>query len=169
MRTASVILLMLAITGCRTPAVHQKGGTASQSLGTSSVVLPATPATQTLAQPENPKEVSTQEMSETTTTTAPTGEVVTTVKRAKTVLGGSQDLAEIMKEYAGSEYVKRIALALILVGAAFIARKEWPSLQWVLGLGAVAVAFFGPVAVLTVAGLGAGIIFAYYVVKAQVP
>jgi len=160
------ILPALFLNACATPR-HQKGGQTSQSLGTPAVYEPATPATQTLAQSENPKEVSTQEIRETVTTTAPTGEVVTTVKHAKTTLGGSQDLAEIMKEYTGSEYVKRIALALILGCIAFAVRKEWPSLQWVFGLGAVAVAFFGPIAVIAVAGIGGGIVFAYHVVKSN--
>lgn len=168
MKTIFAIALVLALAGCGTVAKHQKGGITTQSLGTPATpTAPATPPQQSLAQPENPKEVSTQEIRETVTTTAPTGEVVTTVKHAKTTLGGSQDLAEIMKEYAASEYTRRIVLALILAGVAYFVRNDWPSLQWVFGIGAVCVAFFGPLAVIGVAGLGAGIVLAYYIVKAK--
>lgn len=162
------VFLLAAVAGCKTAPRHQRGGSASQSLG---VTRPASPALeqsqQTLTQPENPEGESEQELTETTTTTAPSGEVVTVVKRARTVIGGSQDFADIVKEYAASEYARRIALALVLGVIAFAARKEWPSLQWVFGVGAVAVAFFGPALVLAVSGVGVGIIVAYYIVSAR--
>lgn len=166
------------LTGCARTPCHQKGGTIAQSLGWSlappglGALTPPPPASpsmggaQSLTQPENPQGESMQELRETTTTT-PTGEVVTVVRSARTVIGGSQDLADMIKAYAASEYMRRLALALILAVMAFAVRREWPSLQWVFGLGAVAVAFFGPVAVLTVAGLGAGILAAYYIVSAK--
>lgn len=171
-----VVLIVCLLTGCSSPPRHQRGGRAAQSLGFTPPVTPRSqpaagaspiPASQTLTQPENPEGESVQEIRETTTTTTPAGEVVTVVKSARTVIGGSQDLADIMQEYAASEYARRIALALILGVIAFAVRREWPSLQWVFGVGAVAVAFFGPFAVLAVAGLGTGIVLAYYIVSAK--
>ncbi len=178
MKSAALILAVVflaALAGCSSAPRHQRGGSTAQTLGFSVTPRPSAqpgqshaPVMQTLTQPENPEGESMQEMRETTTTTAPTGEVVTVVKSARTVIGGSQDFADIMKAYAASEYTRRIALALILAVIAFAVRREWPSLQWVFGLGAVAVAFFGPLVVLSVAGLGVGIVGAYYIVSAKV-
>lgn len=176
-----MIVSLLSVSGCARSPRHQKGGTIAQSLGWSSqlgnpgsaptpqspLASPLLGGAQSLTQPENPQGESMQELRETTTTTTPAGDVVTVVKSARTVIGGSQDLADIMKAYAASEYMRRIALALILAVVAFAVRRDWPSLQWVFGLGAVAVAFFGPLAVLAVAGIGAGIIAAYYIVSAK--
>ena len=167
-------VFLVSLSGCQMAPRHQRGGRTAQTLGFS-VTAPATsqpgtshlPAVQTLTQPENPEGESLQELTETTTTTAPSGEVVTVVKRARTVIGGSQRLADILKEYASTEYARRIALALVLGVVAFAVRKEWPSLQWVFGIGAVAVAFFGPLAVLGVAGAAGGLIVAYYIVTAR--
>ena len=103
-----------------------------------------------------------QEMRETVTTTTPAGDVVTTVRTARTVIGGSQDLADIIKEYSASEYTRRLALALVLAVAAFAVRKDWPSLQWVFGAGAVLVAFCGVGWALAILGGAGGVVFAYY-------
>ena len=168
------LFFLACLPGCSAQPRHQRGGRTAQTLGVTfqDVRAPGVsqlPAVQTLTQPENPEGESLQELTETTTTTAPSGEVVTVVKRARTVIGGSQDLADILQEYAATEYARRIALALILGVVAFAVRKEWPSLQWVFGLGAVAVAFFGPLAVLGVAGAAGGLIAAYYIVSARFP
>lgn len=162
---ALVLLTLFALAaGCGSPVQrHQKGGRTAQTLG----APPAAAPLQTLQQPENPEGRSVQELRRTTTTTAPTGEVVTTVEVAHTEIGGSQDLAQIIKQAAASDYFRRIALALILAVLAFAVRREWPSLQWVFGLGAVAVAFFGLPVVLVVAGLGGGIVLAYHILSAR--
>lgn len=168
------VLFLALLAGCSSAPRHQRGGAASQSLGLSAPVTPrslaqpgaspvaaAAPA-QTLVQPENPEGESMQELRETVTTTTPAGDVVTTVRTARTVIGGSQDLAEMVKAYAASEYTRRLALALVLAVVAFAVRRDWPSLQWVLGGGAVLVAFCGLGWALAVLGAGGGVVLAYY-------
>ena len=175
------VLFLALLAGCASAPRHQRGGAASQSLGLSPAVTPrslplpgaspvaqsAAPA-QTLVQPENPEGESMQELRETVTTTTPAGDVVTTVRTARTVIGGSQSLTDIMRAYAASEYTRRLALALVLAVVAFAVRRDWPSLQWVFGLGAVIVAFYGLAAVLAVAGAAGGIVVAYYIVSARI-
>lgn len=168
------VLWLALLAGCATAPRHQRGGAASQSLGHSATVTPRMPSSpgaspaapagpaQTLVQPENPEGESMQEMRETVTTTTPAGDVVTTVRTARTVIGGSQSLSDIMKAYAASEYTRRLALALVLAVVAFAVRKDWPSLQWVFGGGAVLVAFCGLGWALAILGAGGGVVLAYY-------
>lgn len=180
MKSLSALVLLLILVavlaaGCASQPRHQRGGSAAQSLGFSFSPPPApapaaqpAPAVQVLTQPENPDGESMQEIRETTTTTTPTGDVVTVVKSARTVIGGSQSLAEIAKAYASSEYTRRLALALVLAVVAFAVRREWPSLQWVFGGGAVLVAFCGLGWALAVLGAGGGMVLAYYVTTLKV-
>lgn len=154
------------LSGCNTAPRHQRGGITSQTLGSPApVIAPA----QTLQQPENPEGESRQVIVRTVTTTTPTGDTVTTTEKAETVIGGSQDLADMLKAYAATEYTKRIALALILGIIAFRVRNEWPLASWGLGIGAVAVAFFGLPAVIATATFAVTVYVVYHVVRSQIP
>jgi hypothetical protein len=179
--------LLCLLVGCATskPPPHQKGGSAAQSLGPA----PAMPrlniptaqpkladpvfhvpvAGQAMQQPENPLGESKQVLHRTITTTAPTGEVVTTVERAETVIGGSQSLADIAKQIMGAEHWKNMAVALLMGIIAWIMRKEWPTVAGILALGAIVVAFFGLQWALGFAGIGGGIFIGYHLLKSQLP
>lgn len=176
----ALLLLVLAIvwflSGCGAPVQrHQRGGASAQTLGAPALdvgrPLAGAPITgaprQSMTQPENPEGQSQQEMSRTTTTTHADGSVTTTREVAKTVIGGSQSLTDILKAYAAGEYMRRIAIALIMGLVAWLMRKEWPLIAGVLAIGALVVAFFGPGYALAFAGAGAGIYVAYHVVRAQ--
>lgn len=123
--------------------------------------------TQMLQQPENPEGASVQSLVRTTTTTQPDGSVTTTIERAETSIGGSQDLADIMKEYLGAEYMKRLSIALIMALIAFKVRREWPIIAGVLAIGALIVAYFGLAYVVAISGAAGGLFVAYYVVKSK--
>ena len=148
-----VTLVLVAAFGCaNNGATRVKGGGSSQEFPASdNFGMPApadasepasAPAVrQSLAQPENPEGESRQKMSEERTEVRPDGTVIRTVRHASTELGGSQDLAEILKEYAGTEYTRRLLLALLLGAVAWTARREWPVAAGLLAAGAVATAF----------------------------
>lgn len=154
------------LSACASAPRHQRGGTTSQTLGTPAPVIAPS---QALQQPENPEGESRQVIVRTITTTTPAGDTVTTTEKAETVIGGSQDLADMLKAYAATEYMRRIALALILGVIAFRVRNEWPLASWGLGIGAVAVAFFGLPAVIATATFGVTVYVVYHVVRSQIP
>ena len=160
-------LLPLLLGGCAPVQRHQRGGGSSQSLGDARPA-PVIAPYQAMQQPENPEGQSLQELTRTVTTTHADGSVTTTREVARTVIGGSQRLADILKEYAKGEYMRRIALALIMGLIAWLLRKEWPLVAGVLGIGALVVAFFGPGWALAFAGAGAGIYVTYYIVSARI-
>jgi hypothetical protein len=175
----SVPMLSLAVLfggGCKTaPPSHQKGGSTMQSLShllsadqeySVPAPLPNAP-TQILQQPENPEGTSVQSLVRTTTTTQPDGSVTTTTERAETSIGGSQDLADIIKEYLGAEYMKRLSIALIMALIAFKVRREWPMIAGVLAIGALIVAYFGLAYVVAISSAAGGLFVAYYVVKSK--
>ena len=126
-------------------------------------------AQQVFWQPENPEGPSIQKLVRTITTTAPTGEVVTTVERAETQVGGSQSLADIAKEIMGAEHWRNMAVALLMGIIAWIMRREWPTIAGILAFGAIVVAFFGLQWALAFAGVGGGIFIGYHLLKSQLP
>jgi len=186
-RTAVALAACLMLAGCLTSKgpPHQKGGATAQSLGPapampklnmrtaqpqladSAFVVPV--AGQAMQQPENPLGESKQVLHRTITTTAPTGEVVTTVERAETVIGGSQSLADIAKQIMGADHWRNMAVALLMGIIAWIMRREWPTIAGILALGAIVVAFFGLQWALGFAGIGGGIFVGYHLLRSQLP
>jgi hypothetical protein len=185
-RAATIaICACLALTACKTFPPHQKGGNAAQSLGKAPAAPrliidhpaprpseygfdPAIPS-QSMQQPENPLGESKQILRRTITTTAPTGEVVTTVETAETVIGGSQSLADIAKQIMSADHWRNMAVALLMAIIAWYARKEWPTVATVLAVGALIVAFFGLKWALGFGAAGGGIVIGYYILRAQLP
>jgi hypothetical protein len=166
------VSLLALLAGCATKTPpHQKGGNAAQSLGSS----PPAPAlviehpAQSMQQPENPLGESKQVLHRTITTTAPTGEVVTTVERAETVIGGSQSLADIAKQIMGADHWRNMAVALLMGIVAWIMRREWPTIAGILAFGAIVVAFFGLQYALAFAGVGGGVFLGYHLLRSQLP
>lgn len=161
-------LLVLAATllgGCTNAPRHQRGGSTAQTLGTAPAIRIA-PA-QTLQQPENPEGESRQVIVRTITTTTPAGDTITTTEKAETVIGGSQSLADILKEYAAADYIRRLAMALIIAVIAYRVRVEWPTISWGLGIGAAIVAFYGLPAVIGCAVFGGAVFLTYHVVRSK--
>lgn len=177
MKTAALLLLLALLAGCSTVPRHQKGGSSGQSFPPVSSFVPtfqrAAPPVeqpapmQVMHQPENPEGVSTQSLHRTITTTAPDGSVVTTVERAETVVGGSQDLTAMIKEAVGVDQLRALLLALIMAFAAYFCRKEWPFVAVALGVGAVVVAVFGVTYAMIFGGVSIGAVISYYIVRAQ--
>jgi hypothetical protein len=181
MKALWAVLLLALLTGCPTAPRHQKGGGGAQTLGPApmpptlvqvqprAVALKGDTAQQVFWQPENPEGPSVQKLVRTITTTAPTGEVVTTVERAETQVGGSQSLADIAKQVMGAEHWKNMAVALLMAGIAWALRKQWPTPAGVLALGAIIVAFFGIKWALAVGGLSAGVFLGYHLTMSGIP
>jgi predicted RND superfamily exporter protein len=174
MKHLAAIALLLALTGCNSIPRPQKGGSSGQSfppIPASSFVATtqqSAPAPmQIMHQPENPEGVSTQLLHRTVTTTSPDGSVVTTVERAETTVGGSQDMAAIIKEAVGADQLRALLLALIMGFTAFLCRHPWPFVAVALAVGAVVVAVFGIAYALAFGGIGLGAVVAYYIARAQ--
>lgn len=172
--------ILVALFGCARLPAPVKGGASTQGFADVSgwgMPTPAAPAdapaprgvSQGMSQPDNPQGSSRQNMSEERTEVKPDGTVVRVVRRASTELGGAQDVADILKAYASGEYAKRMLLALFLGAAAWFLRLEWPVAAGVLAAGAVATAFFGPVAALVAACLAGGLWIAWHVLKSRIP
>jgi hypothetical protein len=172
-----VTAILVAAFGCASPkAAKQRGGAATQGFVIDGdfgmpapVDVPQPAMNQTLAQPENPEGESKQTMTEERTEVRPDGTVIRTIRNAATELGGSQSVADILKAYASGEYAKRILLALLLGGVAWFIRTEWQVASGVLAAGAVATAFFGPIAALCAAVFAGGVWVAYHVMKSRIP
>lgn len=129
-------LLCCFLLACTPVPKPPEGGRASQRVG-----VPWA-AQQEMTQPQAPEGVSKQFWEERVTTHSPDG--VTTVReiRAGTELGGSQDWAAIVREYARADTMKRILLGLgLLIGGGAALWFGWPVLGVVLFLGAGASAF----------------------------
>lgn len=117
--------------GCATAPPPPKGGTATQALP------PAQMATQELRQPDAPEGQSSQVMVDREVEHRTDGTVVIRERNATTTLGGSQDWAEIVREYARIELLRGALLGIaLLIGAVVAWSKGWPTLGLVLGLGA---------------------------------
>jgi hypothetical protein len=122
-----ILMLVLLLAGCKTTI--QQGGASAQSIPL---------ATQTMSQPENPAGSSEQQFVR--VTQHPDGTVIT--ERATTVLGGSQDMAAIVKAYGTVGMLKGLLLALCLsVGGIVAMSRGWPVLGLVLALGAASSIF----------------------------
>ena len=182
MKVLLAVSLLALLAGCATKGPpHQKGGGGAQSLGLPPMppnlvqVTPQAPtlkndtAQQVFWQPENPEGPSIQKLVRTITTTAPTGEVVTTVERAETQVGGSQSLADIAKEIMGADHWRNMAVALLMGIIAWIMRREWPTIAGILAFGAIVVAFFGLQWALAFAGVGGGVFLGYHILRSQLP
>jgi hypothetical protein len=133
---------------------HQKGGGATTDVRPS--VAPATkPAEINLPenvnfvggpdlhmginQPENPEGISTMSSKQTTTTIYPDGVVVISNTETSSAIGGSQKLAEIMKEYFRSDYFKGLLFAMGLAIASWMSyRNKWPLAAGIFMAGAIA-------------------------------
>jgi hypothetical protein len=181
----AAIIAVLVLAGCKTGGPpHQKGGKAAQSLGPAPAMPQlhiahtapklanptfTVPPSQSMQQPENPLGESKQVLRRTITTTAPTGEVVTTVETAETVIGGSQSLADIAKQIMGAEHWRNMAVALLMAIVAWYARKDWPTVAVILAVGALVVALFGLKWALGFGAAGGGMVIGYYILRAQLP
>lgn len=173
----ALALTVIALTGCNSVPRHQKGGSSSQWFPSISAMIPTTqmeappadPGTpmQSMQQPENPEGVSTQTLHRTITTTTPDGAVVTTVERAETTVGGSQDMVAMIKEAVGADQLRALLLALIMAFAAYLCRREWPFVAVALSVGAVVVAVFGITYALGFGGISLGAVVAYYIARAR--
>jgi len=161
-RVLIAAFLFLACIGCNTTR-HQKPGRSTQS-------LPPVATVQDMQQPENPTGESRQQAERSVTTIDPkTGVVTVTTDRAETVIGGSQDLAAIVREKVGADHLRNLSLALAMGLIAWILRREWPIVAGVLAVGAIIVAFFGIGWALGFGGFGLGALIAYYVARSQLP
>lgn len=97
-----------------------------------------------MQQPDAPEGVSRQSFTERTTEHRTDGVIVIHERTAETALGGSQDWAEIVKQYTLGEILKRAVIALVLLCAALAAGwKEWPSIGWALAAGSILTIFMG--------------------------
>lgn len=164
------LAVSLACSGCSVTR-HQKPGRSSQ-LMPASIGLPADyPAgwgMQEMTQPENPIGESRQNAERTTTTVDPkTGVVTVTTDKAETVIGGSQDLAAIIKEKVGADHLRNLVAALLMAVVAWCCRREWPIVAIALGVGAVVVAFFGLGWAIGFAGFSLGGVVIYYAARAK--
>jgi hypothetical protein len=158
--------------GCSGVVKHQKGGRASQSLGVSIPPMDymGMPPEQFMEQPENPVGESRQAMARTVTTVDPASGVVTsTTEHAETTIGGSQDLAKIIKQKVGADHLRNLIAALLMAAVAWLCRREWPIVGVALGVGAVVVAFFGIAWAVGFAGFGLGAVVIYYAARSQIP
>jgi hypothetical protein len=165
---ALVLTTLLFAVGCggRAMLAKTKGGGSEQGFPAPADVPGMS---QRLEQPENPEGKSAQTMAEERTEIRPDGTVIRTVRTASTELGGSQDVADILRAYLGGEHFKRVALGLLLGLLAWLGRREWPVAAGVLALGAVATAFFGLPAVLISASMAGGLWLAWHILKSRVP
>lgn len=121
--------VLMVLTGCAAPAPPQ-GGAATQS-------LPAFAAQQSMRQPDAPEGQSTQALIDREVEHRTDGAVVIRERNATTILGGSQDWAQIVREYGRIELLRGMALGIaLLIGAVVAWTKGWPTLGVVLGGGA---------------------------------
>lgn len=168
---AFALLVLFALPGCSVTR-HQKGGKAGQSLSSPVPVFAAPihiPASQTIEQPENPQGESRQNLARVVTTVDPVSGVITsTSEKAETTIGGSQDLAKIVKEKVGADHLRNLAAALCMGLVAWLMRREWPYLAGALGIGAVFTAFFGLWIALGFAGFVGGGMFVYFAARARI-
>jgi len=150
-----LLLIALLMTGCKTTI--QQGGASAQSVPM---------ATQTMSQPQNPAGSSEQQFVRVTQHLD--GTVVT--ERATTVLGGSQDMAAILKAYGTADMLKGLLLAVCLaVGAIVSMSRGWPVLGLVLAFGAAASIFVAWWAGLLSVGAAFLIYYAYSMGTIKLP
>lgn len=173
MKTLVCTIVFLTLAGCSAVPKHQKGGWSNQSFPLTPIDVATTPLPvppmQSMSQPENPEGVSSQLLSRTITTTKPDGSVVTTVEKAETVVGGSQNMAEIVKEAVGADRLKALLVSFIMLAVAFYLRNEWKFVAGILTIGAAVVAVFGLAFAGWFGSAGIAIFVTYHIVKAQNP
>ena len=120
------LFFVVMVSGCVPPP--PKGGVSNQGLHA-----------QTMRQPDAPEGASSQELRERTTVHHPDGRIEIQERHAKTELGGSQDWAKIVKEYARAGKLWGIAAAVFLIIGAVVAFSTgWPIAGAILGAGALA-------------------------------
>lgn len=120
MKTTLTVILLILLTGCTTPK-HQEGGYSTLRLGQE--------VTQGMRQPQNPEGPSRQAWEEVRTIHHNDGSVEVFRRAATTDIGGSQDLAKIIKAYANLDLIQKSGMALILALFAWMAwRRQWPIL-----------------------------------------
>lgn len=159
---------MWLMVGCTPVPKHQQGGKSSQSLGTPprrpTLSTDEIPPTQWMEQPENPEGPSSQILKSTTTLVHPDGTVETTTSEAETIIGGSQDLGAIIKEYVGTEHFKNLLYALLLgIAAVYVNYKGWPMAAGALCIGAVLTAVSGPVWIGVSIAVSCALAYGYHV------
>jgi len=139
-----IIAALLLVAGCRVAPVPPRGGAAEQAFAMPPAAAqpqaPAAEATavrQSLRQPDAPDGQSRQEMVEREVEHRADGVVVVRERRAQTELGGSQDWARIVREYARAELLRGVLLALGMVAGGLVAlSRGWPLMSIVLFIGA---------------------------------
>jgi preprotein translocase subunit SecF len=158
----AIVTVTLLLFGCQTP--HQRGGG-------SEVVAPSihVPIIR-VVQPENPLGASGSTFEEVTTTTAPDGTRVETKRIITTEVGGSQDLAKIIKEAAAAKHTRSILMAVgLLLAAWWMYRHQWPLVAAILAVGAVVAISFGWAWGLAAIGAAAIAAMAYWKSKLIIP
>lgn len=128
---AFAVLCLLWLAACQVAPPPPKGGSSTQRVPLA--------AEQHMVQPDAPEGISRQFWEERTTTHSPDG--ITTVReiRAGTDLGGSQDWAKIVAQYARADLLKGLLIALgLLIGGILAWRHDWPLAAACLFLGAFA-------------------------------
>lgn len=140
MRLALVSAAALLIAGCATAPKPPKGGTAWQDL-----------SRQQMTQPDAPEGMSRLVWHERVTEHRPEGVLVVTERIQETELGGAQDWAAIVREYARADLLKGLFVALALAVVGIVAWSTgWPIVAAILGGGAFASVAFawwaGPLA-----------------------
>ena len=153
MRICATIALIFLV-GCAARPNHQKGGEASFS-------APQL-ISQSIKQPENPEGVSKQHFEERKTIHHPDGIIEIIERRSKSEIGGSQDFAKIMREWARVDIMRKIGVSFLLFVIGFVMlTKGWPtpSLAFVAGGAASLLSLWwvGPL----IAGAGLFAIFGY--------
>lgn len=119
----------IVLTGCAAPAPPQ-GGASVQSMA-------AVAAEQSMRQPDAPEGQSTQALIDREVEHRTDGTVIIRERNATTTLGGSQDWAQIVREYGRIGLLRGALLGIaLLVGSVVAWSKGWPTLGVVLGGGA---------------------------------
>lgn len=122
------------LAGCASAPPPPRGGHATQS---------APPGiAQQMRQPDAPEGLSRQSFTERITEHRADGMMVVTERTAETALGGSQDWAEIVRQYGHVDILKRVSIALVLlIGGVVAIAKGWPVMGFALVAGGMASAF----------------------------
>lgn len=152
------MFLILALAGCATPK-HQQGGSASTQ-------MPML-ANQSFTQPENPEGSSKIAFEERNTKHHPDGTIEINERKSATEIGGSQDLATIIKEAARAGMLRNaiVGLFLLLLGVVAIS-QGWPIVGAVVLAGGVSAFWLWWIG-LAVTGVGAAIVFGYKFKEAE--
>jgi hypothetical protein len=133
-RCLAMIWVCLLLAGCVAVPSPPKGGSSDQSIPPAGLV-PA--ATQSMRQPDAPEGRSKQELLDREVEHRADGVVVIRERHATTELGGTQDWAQIVREYGEINKLRGMLLGMaLLIGAVVAWARGWPSMGVLFGGGA---------------------------------